>query len=235
MATLAMNPAVRRTLGFWDSTLGKKVIMAFTGFVLFGFVVGHLVGNLPIFYGVLDPALGREHLHDYAVFLRSLPGLLWTARLVLLGSVLTHIAVCVQLAVRAKQARPVDYVMRKPTKSSYASRTMYWSGPIIGAFIIYHLMHLTFGLGGTTWKELDPYDNVVHGFQNIAVSGFYIVAMTLLCLHLYHGLWSMFQTLGINNGKWNPYFKAFSKVFAFGIAAGNISIPLAVLVGLIKI
>jgi succinate dehydrogenase / fumarate reductase, cytochrome b subunit len=111
---------------------------------------------------------------------------------------------------------------------------MYWSGPILLAFIVYHLMHLTLGVGGTEHEELNPYNNVVAGFSNPLVSGFYILSMGLLCLHLYHGVWSMFQTLGVNRPKWDGTLQAVAKGYAWLIFLGNISMPLAVLSGAIK-
>ena len=201
--------------------------MAVSGCILFLFVVGHLIGNLQIYEG-------PEKLNRYAALLRSMPALLWGVRTVLLAMVLLHIWSSVQLAGRNIAARPVGYRMKKATGSSYASRTMYWSGPIILAFVIYHLLDFTFGRVNPHFQPGNVYGNVVASFQLIPVAVFYIIAMLLLCLHLYHGLWSMFQSLGIAHPRYTPMLRKGAAVLATLIAAGNISIPLAVLAGWVK-
>jgi succinate dehydrogenase / fumarate reductase, cytochrome b subunit len=212
---------------FYSSTTGKKAAMAVSGCILFLFVVGHLIGNLQIYEG-------PDKLNRYAVLLRSMPALLWTVRTILLAMVLLHIWTSVQLAARNIGARPVGYRMKKAAGSSYASRTMYWSGPIILAFVIYHLLDFTFGKVNPHFEPGNVYGNVVASFQAIPVAAFYIVAMLLLCMHLYHGLWSMFQSLGIAHPRYTPMLRRGAAVVATLIAAGNISIPVAVLAGLIK-
>jgi len=217
------------SLRFWQTTVGKKAIMAVTGVILFGFVVGHLVGNLQIF-------LPPEHINDYAATLRSLGPLLWGARISLLIAVILHVWSSWQLWLLQRAARPIGYVKKTNIHSTYASRTMMWSGPIILAFVIYHLLHLTFGLvhPGGPFNAHDVYNNVVYGFQFWPVSVFYIVAMIMLCFHLYHGLWSMFQTMGLSHPVYTPVIRVLAKVVAILIALGNISIPVAVLAGVIK-
>lgn len=211
-----------RTLRFWNTTIGKKAIMAATGVILAVFVVGHLLGNLQIF-------LGPDQFNGYARTLRSLPELLWPVRIVLLSSVILHIWSSLHLTVIKSEARPVGYVKTKSTGSSYASRTMYWSGPIIAAFVVYHLIEFTFGAGGTPYQELDAYGNVINGFRVPVVSIFYIIAMGLLCLHLRHGLWSMFQSLGFNHPRHTPRIQRAASLIALFIFFGFISIPIAVL------
>ncbi len=201
--------------------------MAVSGLILFLFVVGHLIGNLQIYEG-------PEKLNNYAKFLRSVPAALWTVRITLLVMVILHIWSSVRLALLKFDARPTGYVKKKATKSSYASRTMYWSGPIILAFVIYHLLDFTFGTVNPHFEEGDVYANVIASFQLIPVSAFYIVAMLLLCMHLYHGLWSMFQSLGYSHPRYTPVLKRSAAVVAILIAAGNISIPLSVLAGLVR-
>lgn len=201
--------------------------MAVSGCILFLFVLGHLIGNLQIYEG-------PEKLNRYAVLLRSMPALLWTVRIVLLAMVLLHIWSSIQLAARNIGARPVGYRMKKATGSSYASRTMYWSGPIILAFVIYHLLDFTFGKVNPHFEPGNVYGNVVASFQVIPVAAFYIFAMLLLCLHLYHGLWSMFQSLGVAHPRYTPILRRAAAVVATAIAIGNISIPVAVLVGWVK-
>jgi succinate dehydrogenase / fumarate reductase cytochrome b subunit len=212
---------------FYSSTTGKKAAMAVSGCILFLFVVGHLIGNLQIYEG-------PDQLNRYAVLLRTEPPLLWAVRIVLLAMLLLHIWSSVQLAARNLSARPEGYVQKKATGSSYASRTMYWSGPIILAFVIYHLLDFTFGKVNPHFEPGNVYGNVVASFQVIPVAAFYIIAMLLLCLHLYHGLWSMFQSLGIAHPRWTPLLRRSAAVVAMLIAAGNISIPVAVLAGLVR-
>lgn len=212
---------------FYTSTIGKKAVMAVSGLILFLFVVGHLIGNLQIYEG-------PEKLNNYAVFLRSMPALLWTVRITLLVMVILHIWSSVQLALRKIEARPTGYVKHKSTKSSYASRTMYWSGPIILAFVIYHLLDFTFGTVNPNFQQGNVYANVIASFQRIPVSAFYISAMLALCLHLYHGLWSAFQSLGFAHPRYTPVLKRGAAVAAILIAAGNISIPVSVLAGLLR-
>jgi succinate dehydrogenase / fumarate reductase cytochrome b subunit len=217
------------SLRFWQTTVGKKAIMAVTGVILFGFVVGHLLGNLQIF-------LGPEKLNHYAMTLRSLPALVWGTRILLLVSVILHIWASFQLWLLQREARPVRYIKKANINSTYASRVMYWSGPIIAAFVVFHILHFTTGTvhPGGPFDEHNVYQNVVTGFQFWPVSLFYIIAMIMLCYHLYHGLWSMFQSLGFSHPVYTPWLQRFAKVVAILIAVGNISIPVAVLAGLIK-
>jgi succinate dehydrogenase / fumarate reductase, cytochrome b subunit len=213
-------------LRFWDTTIGKKAVMAATGVVLAAFVAGHLLGNLQIF-------LGPERFNGYARALKSLPELLWPVRITLLISVILHIWSSIQLAVVKSESRPVGYVRTKSIASSYASRTMYMSGPIVAAFIVYHLMQFTFGVGGTPFMESDAYGNVINGFRVPAVSLFYILAMGLLCIHLRHGLSSVVQSLGLHHPRYTPRLKAWAVIIATLIFLGFTSIPVAVLAGVI--
>jgi succinate dehydrogenase / fumarate reductase cytochrome b subunit len=212
---------------FYASTTGKKAVMAVSGCILFLFVLGHLIGNLQIYEG-------PDKLNRYAALLRSMPALLWSVRTVLLAMVLLHIWSSVQLAARNMGARPEGYRKKKATGSSYASRTMYWSGPIILAFVIYHLLDFTFGKVNPHYEPGNVYGNVLASFQLVPVAAFYIIAMLMLCLHLYHGLWSMFQSLGIAHPRYTPMLRKGAAVVAILIATGNISIPVAVLAGWVK-
>jgi len=228
MSATAVNlPA--GSLHFWQTTVGKKAIMAVTGFILFGFICGHLLGNLQIF-------LPPEKINHYSATLKSLPALLWGARITLLLAVGLHVWSSFQLWLLQREARPINYVKKANLNSTYASRTMLWSGPIILAFLIFHLLHFTFGTvhPGGPFDEHNVYNNVVTGFQVWPVSLFYIIAMIMLCYHLYHGLWSMFQSLGFSHPVYTPWLQRFAKLFAILIAAGNISIPVAVLAGFTK-
>ena len=227
MSATAAGVKQRPPARFFDSVLGKKVVMAVSGVILFAFVVGHLAGNLQIFEG-------PQKINAYARFLRSMPTLLWGTRIVLLVMVVLHIWSSVQLGVRKVKGRPVAYTKKEAIASSYASRTMYWSGPIILAFVIYHLLDLTFGAVHPGFQEGNIYANMIGSFRVVPVSIFYIVAILLLGLHLYHGLWSMFQTLGLGHPRYTPWYKGFARVFSVIIVAGFISIPIAVMTGLVR-
>jgi len=211
---------------FYDSTIGKKAVMAVSGLVLFGFLIAHMLGNLQVF-------LGREVMNHYAEALRANPPLLWTARIILLVSVVLHIWSSIDLAILKKQARPVSYVKRGNVQASAASRTMMWSGPIIGAFVIFHLLHLTTGTVHPNFVPLDAYDNVVNGFRVLPVSIFYIVAMIFVGMHLSHGVWSMFQSIGFSHPRYTPLIKKFAAVFSWLLIAGFVSVPIAVIAGIV--
>src|SRR6201992_1866143 len=224
MSTTMAAPRGNRAPSFWGSTIGKKVVMAVTGVMMFGFIIAHLAGNLQIFEG---PA----KLNAYGAFLHSIGELLWPVRIILLICIGLHITATVQLALRKKRARPIGYSRKQAIASSYASRTMYWSGPIVLAFIIFHLLHLTAGYihPGAAYIEGDVYHNVVSGFQVWWVSLSYIVAICLLGLHLRHGLWSMFQSIGFLQAQHIAAFKAAAIWIAVLIVLGYISIPISVL------
>ena len=229
MATTVVGTSEVRPVRFWDSTNGQKIVMAVTGAILFLFVIFHMIGNLQVFEG-------PEQLNFYGTALRRFPEALWGARLILLLAVLAHIWSSVRLAVRKNSARPVAYAKRQNKNSSYASRTMYWSGPIVLAFVIYHLLHLTAGYihPGGRFIEGDVYHNLVVGFQVWYVSAWYIFSMVLLGLHIRHGAWSMVQSLGVNHPRHTPLLKKAAAVLAIAIVAGYASIPISVMVGWVK-
>ncbi len=229
MSTTAVSPRALRVVGFWDSTNGKKVVMAITGAIMFLFVIGHLAGNLQIYEG-------RDKFNGYAHFLRTIGEVLWTVRVILIASVILHITATIQLAHRKKAARPVGYSRKKAIASSYASRTMYWSGPIILAFVIFHLLQFTAGYihPESRFIEGDVYHNVIAGFSVWWVSVWYIFSMVLLGLHLRHGIWSMFQSVGFNHPRHTPILKSAALVIATLIVLGYISIPISVLLGFVK-
>jgi succinate dehydrogenase / fumarate reductase cytochrome b subunit len=229
MSTTAVGPRALSVVGFWDSTNGKKVVMAVTGSILFLFVIGHLAGNLQIYEG-------REKYNSYAHFLHTIGEVLWMVRAVLIASVVLHITATVQLALRKKRARPVGYSRKQAIASSYASRTMYWSGPILLAFVIFHLLQFTAGYihPESQFIEGDVYHNVVAGFSVWWISAWYIFSMILLGLHLRHGIWSMFQSVGFNHPRHTPILKSAALVIAIVIVLGYISIPISVLLGIVK-
>jgi succinate dehydrogenase / fumarate reductase cytochrome b subunit len=227
------NPAVV----LWGTMVGKKVVMAVTGLVLVGFVIAHMLGNLKIF-------LGAEAIDAYAVFLRTMGEplfpyslLLWMVRIVLVACVALHITAAVQLTRMNWAARPQGYDTKKSIATTYAARTMRWSGVILALFIVYHLLHLTAGVVGFQngeFHHLSVYHNVVAGFSVWYVSLFYLLAMACLCLHLDHGIWSMFQTLGWNNARTTRALQTLSRGLALVVFAGFISVPVAVLAGWLR-
>jgi succinate dehydrogenase / fumarate reductase cytochrome b subunit len=232
MSSLAIDTSLKRTYGIYDVYIGKKLVMAVTGVILFGYVIAHLAGNLQIF-------LGPEQMNRYAGFLHSHENLLWVARAVLLASVGLHIWSAVLLWLQKRRARPVAYVKKGHLPPSYASRTMYWSGPIIAAFVIFHVLHLTVGAVGLGFEEPTPgpagmqfhaYENVIHGFRHPLVSFAYMFAMALLSMHLYHGVWSMFQSVGLSHPKHSRLVKQAAHGIAWLIFLGYISIPIYVMV-----
>jgi succinate dehydrogenase / fumarate reductase cytochrome b subunit len=225
-AAAALEP---RAPNFWQSTNGKKAVMAVTGAILFLFVIGHLLGNLQIFDG---PA----RIDAYGHFLKNLGELLWIVRGVLILCVVLHIVATVQLWNRNRQARPIAYAVRKSVASSYADRTMYWSGPIILAFVVLHILEFTTGNlhPQSTFADGDIYANVVSGFRIWYISAWYIFSLILLGFHLRHGLWSMFQSVGLNHPRHTPVLKQAALWIAILITAGYISIPVSVLAGWVR-
>lgn len=229
MSSIAVNLRLRAPR-FWQTTNGKKVVMAVSGFILFLFIIGHLLGNLLVFGG-------PEEINTYGRILHFDGLLLWIARAILIIAVVLHILAATQLAVRNKKARPIGYAKWKPINSTYAARTMYWSGPIILAFVIFHLLQFTAGTihPNSVFIPGDDYHNVVAGFQVWWVSAWYIFALILLGIHLRHGLWSMLQSFGIPHSlRRERILKRIALVFAVVITIGFILIPISVLTGMVK-
>lgn len=201
--------------------------MALTGAIGVGYVVAHMLGNLQVF-------AGAEKINAYAALLKSNPAFLWTARSVLIVAVILHMIAAYQLARVSQRCRPLGYKRWRAVGSDLASRTMRWTGPLVGLFIIYHLLHFTTGTIHPAFNERDVYHNIVRGFQVWYVSIIYIIAMLALSLHLYHGAWSMFESLGINHIKYNRLIRILATVVTVVVVVGFISIPVAVLLGFIS-
>jgi succinate dehydrogenase / fumarate reductase cytochrome b subunit len=223
------------------SSVGAKHIMAITGIILSVFVLGHMLGNLQIF-------LGRDAINSYALALKENFPLLWGTRVVVFVSVVIHIAAALRLVALNRAARPVRYHVFRPSRSPFYARVMPWTGLILLAFIVYHIMHFTLGqvlpeafasrelidpLTGAT--RHDVYTMTVLGFQNYAVSFSYIVAMAFLCMHLAHGVSSMFQSLGLRHPKYNAIIRNAGPVFGWLLFIGNSSMPIAVMAGLVTL
>jgi succinate dehydrogenase / fumarate reductase cytochrome b subunit len=225
---------LNRVVRFYESPIGKKAVMALTGVILFGYVVAHLIGNLQVFSGDVD------QINRYAAFLHNPANAaaLWLARAVLLLAVALHIVASVQLWNQNRAARPIRYYKKADVPTSYAARTMLWSGPIVAAFVIFHILHLTVGavlpLEEVAINQPDVRQNVIVGFQNPLISGFYIFAVILLHMHLYHGAWSMFQSMGFSHPRYTPLLKKGAAALAVVLAIGYVSIPLAVMTGLLR-
>lgn len=220
---------------FYRSSIGKKMIVAVTGAILILFVVGHLLGNLQIF-------LGPDWINGYSQHLRDLGPLLWAIRIFLLAAVTIHIYATIQLAIENRRARPEPYIDKEHVKATFASRHMVMSGLIVLAFIIYHIAHFTVRVTDPRFALLkadplnhyDVYSMMVYGFQSYLVSGFYVLGLFLLALHLSHGSSSFFQSLGLNDRKLTPRLALGGRIFAWLLFAGYTSIPIAILLGLIK-
>lgn len=218
-----------------DTTVGKKYVMAVSGIVLFGFVIGHMIGNLQVY-------LGPKPFNEYAHFLHSTPTLLWGTRVALLLAVAAHIVSAVQLIKLNQTARPVRYQHKKNVATSYAARTMRISGPLLLLYIIYHLAHFTFGYtAGIGYEHLpmdahgmpDVYHNVIQSFQVPWVVAVYVVAQIMLGLHLYHGAWSLFQSLGLNHRRYNETIRSAASAIALAMVAGFLAVPIGVFFGLL--
>jgi succinate dehydrogenase / fumarate reductase, cytochrome b subunit len=224
-------PAERlhRAAALFGTTVGKKAIMGVTGIVLVGFVVGHMIGNLQVY-------LGPEAMNDYAVFLREfLHGTgIWIARGGLLVAAALHVWAATSLTLASRRARPVGYREQQHRESTYASRTMRWSGPLLLLFVVYHVMHLTFGTVHSSFVEGDVYHNFVSGFRSVPVSAVYAAAMIALGLHLYHGTWSMLQSLGLSHPRYDHLRHALATLVTLAVVIGNLSFPIAVLTGFLR-
>lgn len=234
MSTTATPPVpARGAQALYRSSVGKKVAMAVTGLILLAFVIGHFIGNLKVYQG-------PEAFNHYAEGLRTFGSpffadtqVLWIARAGLLLAVILHITSAWALVRRSRDARGIRYREFESLAFSYASRTMVWGGVIILAFVVYHLLHLTFGTVHPDFVPGDAYHNFVTGFSSWPVSLAYIAAMIPLGLHLYHGLWSSLQTLGANNPRYNRFRRPIALALALIVTLGNISFPIAVLTGII--
>jgi succinate dehydrogenase / fumarate reductase cytochrome b subunit len=240
MALATASPAPSRSFSrnpvraFYQSSIGKKITVAVTGIILIVFVIGHLLGNLEIY-------LGQDHTNGYAEFLRSTGPLLWIVRIILILAVIVHIVATIQLTIENSRAKPGRYAVKAPQASTFASRTMIYSGLLVLCFVIYHLLHFTFQTTNPGFRTLtdaqgrhDVYHMVILGLRQPLISLFYILALFLLSLHLSHGFASVTQTLGINSRKVSGLISNGGRVLCWIIFAGYISIPITILLGILK-
>jgi succinate dehydrogenase / fumarate reductase cytochrome b subunit len=223
-----------RVTALTHTLIGKKVVMAVSGVILLGFVLGHMVGNLKVFQG-------PEHFDAYAEGLRTVGAplfgrgqLLWAVRLVLLVAVVLHIAAAWAVTRASWAARPEGYHALRLVETTYAARTMRWGAGIILLFVIFHLLDLTFGRVNPSFVPGDPYHNVIATFGRVPVALGYIVAMAALCLHLYHGIESACQTLGFDHPRYNVWRRRIALGFSLVVAGGFIAVPVAVLAGVVR-
>ncbi len=215
-------------LRFWGSSVGLKLIMAGTGVGLSGFVLVHMLGNLQIFQGA-------EALDAYGHLLHAEPAVLWGARVALLTMVGLHIWSFLVLTGKIWKAQP-KVVGHRPRhrNSTWASRSMRISGPLLLAFIIYHILHLTTGTVHPDYHEGSVYANLVSGLEVPLVATVYIASMALLGLHLWHGTWSLFQTLGADQGRYESLGRNFATLFTVVVILGFVAVPVAVTTGIVK-
>ncbi|CAN5631694.1 hypothetical protein BH09MYX1_BH09MYX1_01600 [soil metagenome] len=220
-------------VGFFGSSIGKKVVMAVTGVLLVSFVVAHMIGNLQLYLPAHD---GVPALDAYGTFLHTFlhGGGIWLARGSLLLAVALHIWAAVTLFRTNVAARPIGYQKLAPVASTLSSRWMRLTGPIVLIFVVYHLLHFTLGAVHPAFEPGHVFHNVVTGFQVPWVAGFYIVAMLALGSHLSHGIWSMLQTLGLSHPRYNALRKGLATLLTVVVIGFNVSFPIAVLAGLVR-
>ncbi len=210
---------------FWDSTIGKKIVMAVTGIIGVVFVIGHMSGNFLMFKGV-------DAMHQYALLLRTSMPLLWAVRIGLIVAVVLHAVAAYQLTMRSRAARPEGYAKNKPQVTTFAARTIRWGGVLLLVFLVFHIAQITLGVVAMPgFVHLDPYNNLRLGLANPFIAGFYLLAMAALGLHLYHGTWAVTRTLGVARPSPTPLKRRLALVLAVVVAVGFAVIPIAVLMG----
>lgn len=212
----------------WDSSVGKKVIMAVTGLIWVAYLITHMLANLLVFQG-------PEKINAYSAFLHGTGGALWAARLVLIAALVLHVLAAAQLADRRHEARPVRYAAgREPQASTFAARTIRWGGALILLFLVYHILHFTVGSAHPSFAEANPYSNVATGFRNPVVVVLYLIAVAVVGLHLYHGVWSSGRSLGMSPPSPWPLRRNLAAMLALLIWLGFSVIPIAVYAGVVR-
>ena len=243
--TAVQKPRKRKPflLDVYSTAVGKKYVMAITGIIWIGFVIVHMIGNLKVYLGVVDGQYDidvyGEYLRDILVPILPRTWFLWIMRIVLIVALALHVHAAYSLTVLNRRARPVKYQSARDYEiANFASRTMRWTGIIVLLFLIWHLLDLTFGVvnevgaDGEFVKE-NVYDNVVRSFERVWVSIFYILANIALGVHLFHGAWSFFQSIGWNRPRFNSWRRGFAIAFATVVTVANVSFPVAVLAGVV--
>lgn len=224
-------------LNLYQTYVGKKWVMAITGVIGLVFIAGHMFGNLKLYMGEQEFLHYAEGLRTVAYPLVPERFLLWLVRIVLLAALVVHVHAAYSIWSHNRRARPTSYQSRRDyIAADWASRTMLWTGPIILLFLLFHLADLTWGVEAANpdFEHGEVYQNVIASFTRWPVATFYVLANLALGIHIYHGAWSLFQSLGINNPQINQGRRIFAAAFAVAIVAGNISFPLAVLMGIVE-
>jgi succinate dehydrogenase / fumarate reductase, cytochrome b subunit len=212
----------------WESSVGKKSIMAVTGLIWVAYLLTHVLANLLIFQGPVK-------INAYSAFLHGTGGALWAARLVLIAALVLHVVAAVQLAARRQDARPAGYAAgRVHQVSTWASRSIRWGGALILVFLVYHILHFTVGTAHPDFIEGDPYHNVAAGFRTLPVVAIYLIAMVAVGLHLYHGVWSSGRSLGMSPPSPQPLRRSAALVLALLVWLGFTVIPIAVYAGVVR-
>jgi len=222
--------ATTKALTLFDTSVGKKAALAVSGVILFGFVIGHMLGNLQVLEG-------PEVYNAYGEAIKANPLLLWGVRALLLVSLLVHTTIVLELYGKSIAARPVGYKVKKNIATSYAAMMMKFTGPLLLVYIIFHLAHFTFpgtALGDYDHVPGDVYSNFVNAFQIPWVVAVYVIANLMLGMHLYHGAFSMLQSVGFNHPRYDKRLKYVARGLAFLVTAGNVFLPLTVFLGLVK-
>ena len=215
-----------------SASIGRKVVMAVTGLLMVLFVVGHLLGNLSIF-------AGANGINAYAAKLHEMAPVVWITRVVMLVSVVTHLALSIQITLENEAANPHKYAVDRSLRATFASKSMIWTGLLLGVFIVGHLLHFTIRslpgtvLGVDALNRFDVFAMVTDAFRRFSVSALYVVAMVALFLHLSHGVQSLFQTLGLSNDKLQPSYGTGGKVLSTIFLIGYSAIPVAILIHLL--
>ncbi len=230
-------------LDLYSTAVGKKYVMAITGIIGIGFVIVHMIGNLKAYMGLVSHDGGQAYEIDiYGEFLRELlvplvprTAVLWALRIVLIGSVILHIHAAYGLTILNRRARPVKYQSARDYEvASFASRTMRWTGIIVALFLLWHLADFTWGWVNPGFERGMVYRNLDASLSRLPVAILYIVANIALGYHLFHGTWSLFQSLGLNNPRFNPWRRGLAAAVAAVVVVGNVSFPIAVFAGIIE-
>ena len=213
---------------FYQRTIGKKAVMAVTGVILVGWIVGHVLGNVLIFRG-------PESVNQYAALLKSNMALLWAMRVFMLVTVVLHVVAAVQLVNQQRASRPQAYTRHRYQQATIASRTIRWGGLVLALFLVYHILHMTTGALHPSFDHADVYSNMVLGLRVPWVAAIYLAAVTALGLHLYHGMWSVFQSLGFSSPSISPVRRRLATGIALFVFIGFAAIPLAILFRLLDL
>jgi len=230
---------MRRVVALYRSSVGKKILMAFTGFIWFGFLIGHMAGNLKAFQGADAFNEYAHHLRIFGEPILPEEGFLWAFRALMLAAFVIHAWLAWETSRSSWAARGSRYRQQKSLNFDFASGLMRWGGVLILVFLVYHILHMTTGTvhpafdAGGPGRIPDAYHNLVVGLSNPLVAGFYALTLLAIGLHLYHGVWSMFQTLGANHPKYVGYRRPLAVLAAIVIFLGFVSIPVSVLTGLV--